>query len=72
MNETLQLQSLVHEELGLGTWTREIGKVPTTKPHELLATLDLSDPRHPRFHTNGEKPSIIEDLGQGQPQKNFD
>ena len=46
-NETLQLQSLAHEGFGAGTWTRKIGRVPTTLPKELLATIDLSDPTHP-------------------------
>ncbi|KAL9095819.1 MAG: hypothetical protein Q9165_001816 [Trypethelium subeluteriae] len=46
-NGTLQLQSLAHEGVGAGTWTREIGCVPTTRPKELLAKLDLSDPAHP-------------------------
>ncbi|KAL9074945.1 MAG: hypothetical protein Q9157_004194, partial [Trypethelium eluteriae] len=46
-NETLQLQSLAHEGVGAGTWTREIGCVPTTRSKELLAILDFSDPAHP-------------------------
>ena len=50
LNETLQLQSFVHEEIGAGTWEREIGLVPiTTRPGERLATLDISKPGHPRF-----------------------
>jgi len=49
MNDTLQLQSAVHEELNLGTWTREVGSVPVTLPNERLGVLDLSDMEHPRF-----------------------
>ena len=49
MNETLQLQSAMHEELGLGTWTRELGEVPVTKPGERLAIVDGRDMTRPRF-----------------------
>lgn len=49
MNETLQLQSAMHEELGLGTWTRELGGVPVTKPGERLAIVDGRDMKRPRF-----------------------
>lgn len=51
MNETLQLQSAMHEELGLGTWTREVAAVPVTKPGERLAVVhvDVNDMKHPRF-----------------------
>ena len=49
INETLQLQSLVHEELGLGVWTRKIGTIPVTQRQERLGVLDLSEPGHPRY-----------------------
>ncbi|OCK78531.1 hypothetical protein K432DRAFT_394700 [Lepidopterella palustris CBS 459.81] len=49
LNETLQLQSLVHEELGLGSWTREIGKTPVTERQERLGVLDLSEPGHLKY-----------------------
>lgn len=48
-NDTLQLQRLAHEELGFGTWTRTAGDHPVTMPGEQLATLDISDPDHPRL-----------------------
>lgn len=48
-NETLQLQRLAHEELGVGTWIDTGERVPVTKPGERLATLDLTDPSHPRL-----------------------
>ena len=49
MNETLQLQSAMHEELGVGTWTRAVDAVPVTKPGEHLAVVDVHDTKHPRF-----------------------
>jgi hypothetical protein len=49
MNETLQLQSAVHEELGFGTWTRDVATVPITKPGERLAVVDMTDLRFLRF-----------------------
>lgn len=48
-NETLQLQRMAHEELGAGTWIRAAENVPTTTRSEGLATLDVSDPVHPRL-----------------------
>jgi hypothetical protein len=38
MNDTLQLQSAVYGELGLGTWTREIGQIPVNQNRKLLGT----------------------------------
>lgn len=49
MNETLQLQRLVHEELGLGTWDRCDGDVPVTTSQDMLGVLDMSSPTHPRL-----------------------
>lgn len=48
-NETLQLQRMAHEELGLGSWsgTATASSIPITAPGEQLATLDISDKRHP-------------------------
>ncbi|KAK3322745.1 hypothetical protein B0H66DRAFT_515399 [Apodospora peruviana] len=48
-NETLQLQRLVQEELGLGTWKNATGSVPITLPGEQLGLLDLRDREHPRI-----------------------
>ncbi|KAF2086935.1 hypothetical protein K490DRAFT_18351, partial [Saccharata proteae CBS 121410] len=48
-NETLQLQRLVHEELGVGTWSCTAGAYPVTAPGERLAVVDLSDKEHPRL-----------------------
>ncbi|KAI9779283.1 MAG: hypothetical protein M1816_003623 [Peltula sp. TS41687] len=48
-NDTLQLQRLAHEELGFGTWSRTAEDHPVTAPGEQLATLDISDPNHPKL-----------------------
>lgn len=48
-NETLQLQRLAHEELGFGSWKGCAQYVPVTKDDEPLATLDLTDTKHPRL-----------------------
>ncbi|KAL1615965.1 hypothetical protein SLS56_011613 [Neofusicoccum ribis] len=58
-NETLQLQRLAHEELGLGTWSGAAGNIPFTEPGEMLAMLDLSRPHHPRLKA---PPANFEDL----------
>lgn len=49
MNETLQLQRLAHEELGLGTWHQCDTDIPVTGKAEKLGVLDLSDRTHPRL-----------------------
>lgn len=54
-NETLQLQRLAHEELGLGTWTRTAKENPITAPGEQLAILDISEPHHPRLKSSTVK-----------------
>ncbi|GME57641.1 putative cytochrome p450 protein [Neofusicoccum parvum] len=48
-NETLQLQRLAHEELGMGTWRRCARSVPVTYGDASLAMLDLRDIDHPRL-----------------------
>lgn len=48
-NETLQLQRLAHEELGLGTWHGAAEAVPYTDGGQKLAVLDVADPEHPRL-----------------------
>lgn len=60
-NETLQLQRMVHEELGLGTWTETASSIPVTEKDEKLAVLDVSDETHPILvpsssHSSAEKP----------------
>ncbi|OJD29408.1 cytochrome p450 protein [Diplodia corticola] len=46
-NETLQLQRLAHEGVGVGTWSHAVNDIPLTGSGELLATLDLTDKEHP-------------------------
>lgn len=50
-NDVLQTQRMAHEELGIGTWDNCIGAsaVPVTEEHQLLAVLDIQDPKHPRL-----------------------
>ncbi|KAL0259681.1 hypothetical protein SLS55_005418 [Diplodia seriata] len=48
-NETLQLQRLAHEELGLGTWHGGVDAVPVTEAGECIGMLDLADLDHPRL-----------------------
>ena len=52
VNNTLQLQRLAHEELGLGTWSKKTECYPITLPGEHLATIDISDPEHPKLKTS--------------------
>ena len=49
MNETLQLQRLAYEEIGLGTWSGGAKSIPTTLAGEELGVLDLTDLDHPRL-----------------------
>lgn len=46
-NNFMQLQRLVHEELGLGTWSQCADLIPTTKSAEVLGSLDIADIQHP-------------------------
>ena len=48
-NDTLQLQRLAHEAVGAGTWRGTHTDCPTTAQAELLAVLDVSQPKHPRL-----------------------
>lgn len=45
----LQLQRLAYEGAGQGTWSYADGDVPVTKKDDMLAGLNLMDPRHPRI-----------------------
>ncbi|KAL9615737.1 MAG: hypothetical protein Q9160_009298 [Pyrenula sp. 1 TL-2023] len=48
-NEALQLQRMAHEELGAGIWTGAAETIPLTEKDDKLATLDISEERHPRL-----------------------
>lgn len=49
VNETLQLQRLAHEELGVGTWLNCDRDVPVMERAERLGVLDISERTHPRL-----------------------
>ncbi|KAB2568637.1 hypothetical protein BFW01_g2078 [Lasiodiplodia theobromae] len=58
-NETLQLQRLAHEELGVGPWEACDSAIPVTaRKGERLGVLDLDDWTHPRLKA---PPSDLED-----------
>lgn len=81
-NDMLQLQRLVHEELGLGDWSGCAGSrvVPVTAKGQLLGVLDNKDPDHPRLVNyfslspdlvHQEKPDSSNDsVEQGQTNAN--
>ncbi|KAL1617650.1 hypothetical protein SLS54_007654 [Diplodia seriata] len=48
-NDTLQLQRLAHEELGVGTWSATNTSYPITAKEESLAVLDISQKDHPKL-----------------------
>jgi len=48
-NSFLQLQRLAYEEGGQGSWSERDGDVPVTEREELLAGLDIEDPKNPRI-----------------------
>ncbi|KAF3040257.1 hypothetical protein E8E12_003359 [Didymella heteroderae] len=43
---TLQLHRLAQESLGLGTWKRTDEAVPVTHLGDILAVLDVANPKH--------------------------
>lgn len=47
----LQMQRLAYENLGLGIWTRADGAFPVTERGDVLGSLDVTDPKHPRLTT---------------------
>ena len=50
LDETLQLQRLAFEEVGMGTWSGTTASVPVTRAGELLGGFDATiDPDHPRL-----------------------
>ncbi|OJD39089.1 cytochrome p450 protein [Diplodia corticola] len=67
LNETLQLQRMAHEELGLGTWRRCDKDVPVTESRERLGVLDLSDRTHPRLKA---PPASVDEMFDEKAEKN--
>ncbi len=52
-NETIQLQRMAHEGSGMGTWSRGTNSIPVTKPGDVLAVLDITNPTHPVLRAYG-------------------
>ncbi|KAI3331612.1 hypothetical protein HD806DRAFT_518599 [Xylariaceae sp. AK1471] len=70
-HSSLQLQRLAHEELGLGTWTRFTEEVPiTTDLDNTLASLNITDPKHPVLKRPGDTQSSDQELPQGDNLSN--
>jgi hypothetical protein len=49
---TLQLQRLVHEGAGYGSWSKCDTDIPIVDPNDRLAVLDLNDAKHPRMRSD--------------------
>ncbi|KAL9108187.1 MAG: hypothetical protein Q9227_007042 [Pyrenula ochraceoflavens] len=70
-NGTLQLQRMAHEELGAGSWVGAADDLPTTFNDECLATLDVTDPNHPKliYGLSGkDEEGLIEPYSKEQTQ----
>ncbi len=63
-NETLQLQRLAHEGIGLGAWSGTTETVPVTERGEHLGVLDISNPAHPKLR--GCSPSLEEEFEESE------
>lgn len=72
-NDTLQLQRMAHEELGLGEWECCRGKaVPVTQKGQLLGVFNTTDPEHPTLvnpSAVSEKPENPPDADQCDDQQ---
>lgn len=55
----MQLQRMVNENLGLGTWTRTDEAVPITELGDTLAVLDVENPKHARLIVPTEELNIM-------------
>ena len=45
----------------MGTWSRGAAPIPVTEPRELLATLDVANPSHPKLPTTGVNRRLTEE-----------
>ncbi|KAJ3566505.1 hypothetical protein NPX13_g7103 [Xylaria arbuscula] len=70
-NNSLQLHRLAQEELGLTKWSRCTEEVPTTDCDAYLASLDITDPRHPVLHSP-ENQTIVDKPEQEVPQNDVE
>ncbi|KAK9772395.1 hypothetical protein SCAR479_10933 [Seiridium cardinale] len=55
-NEVFQLQRLAQDKPGYDEWKGCTGNVPTTENGCLLASLDVSNPKHPILYREAESP----------------
>lgn len=72
VNETLQLQRLAHEGVGCGTWSKAADGIPTTRAHEELAFLDISDPDRPKLKPPQPAPQVVEEHHEFSDEKRVD
>ncbi|KAI1360715.1 hypothetical protein F5Y08DRAFT_348529 [Xylaria arbuscula] len=70
-NNSLQLHRLAQEELGLTKWLRCTEEVPTTDCDAYLASLDITDPRHPVLHSP-ENQTTVDKPEQEVPQNDVE
>ena len=73
-NSTLQLQRLAHEEAGFGTWCHCNSDLPTTEYNQNLATLNVSNPKHPRLGPHKDATSVTirpEEMGDTSTRNSF-
>ncbi|OTA99476.1 hypothetical protein M426DRAFT_255537 [Hypoxylon sp. CI-4A] len=69
-NNTLQLQRLAQEELGLGEWSRCDESIPLVTNDVHLAHLDVSDEKHPVLQVpNKIVTSVVDHNGAGVGQE---
>ncbi|KAK4185483.1 hypothetical protein QBC35DRAFT_516876 [Podospora australis] len=65
---TLQLQRMAQEELGIGAWSKCNDVVPVSQDNIILASLDVSDEKHPKLSTTSAKqPSSTDSFHTTRP-----
>lgn len=60
-NDTLQLQRLAHEAVGAGDWEGTCDDYPRTQRGDLLAVLDITDPKHPKLQLPAKAETVREE-----------
>ena len=55
----LQVQRMAYEEAGFGTWERCTNATPVTAQSQVLATLDVDNPEHPRLRKVSVVPNHV-------------
>ncbi|KAK8030199.1 hypothetical protein PG993_011490 [Apiospora rasikravindrae] len=48
-NSTLQIHRQAEEQIGPSTWTKCTSRIPVSKADDVLSTLDIADPNHPKL-----------------------